>query len=665
MRFAPRLRSSTYAVTDLFLAVGFLGVYLKFALLGREWDAVARFLGKTLAADLTVAERIGFFWQDVALNIVAIPTVATVLLCLALRRHRVKIALAVCIALTAAYFVELRTHAAVGQFLSGELLDDLIKWSLRNPEMGREYASVGSLIKLALLVTSMLAIALVFRWADRARNAGRLSQARFGEALLRAPALVALPLGVTIAVTGFIWRLPDAPLNQSAVVLALGALAAADDAEGTAGATFEDVLKATQRDSRTAPLDPTHPFFGREHGSDLLMFVMETGPSRALDFARAGGGLPGTTPLLARSFVAARHYTTHPYSSDALYSILSGLYPQGRKRLLQSVPGRLNGLMTALPDAAVCRVYLPSLYNLNLDDRMYETFGADFVYVSDKEASDPLRAVAEQRAERLLTELHDTDRPLPRATLERLRRKLRGDLQALERAKADILTAARAGQRYAIIFFPEIGHAPWVALHPDEGVLARGRTLMQLQDGWLEELADTIRSVGRVDRTVIVMTADHGVRTRAEDPALAIGRISDYTFRVPLLVYAPNTLTATTLITTPTSHIDLAPTLAALFGNAASAAAMQGVPLWQRSTQNRLYLLAAAYGGADGFVEDGRYCMRQALSGAVYCNDELEFGDRDQVPPGAADVARVTGVLASATRLQQKLVTRIVHDARP
>jgi arylsulfatase A-like enzyme len=196
-------------------------------------------------------------------------------------------------------------------------------------------------------------------------------------------------------------------------------------------------------------------------------------------------------------------------------------------------------------------------------------------------------------------------------------------------------------------------------------VLARGRTLMQLQDGWLEELADTIRSVGRVDRTVIVMTADHGVRTRAEDPALAIGRISDYTFRVPLLVYAPNTLTATTLITTPTSHIDLAPTLAALFGNAASAAAMQGVPLWQRSTQNRLYLLAAAYGGADGFVEDGRYCMRQALSGAVYCNDELEFGDRDQVPPGAADVARVTGVLASATRLQQKLVTRIVHDARP
>ena len=329
------------------------------------------------------------------------------------------------------------------------------------------------------------------------------------------------------------------------------------------------------------------------------------------------------------------------------------------------MPGRLNGLMTSLPDVPVRRVYLPSLYNLPLDDRMYEIFGADTVYVSDAQTADPLRAVAEQRVEAILAELQTPDRPLPRATIDRLRRKLRGDLQALERAQADMRAAMRAGQRYAIIFFPEIGHAPWVALHPDDAVIGRGRALMRLQDGWLAELTATIRAAGRLDRTVIVATADHGVRTRAEDPALPVGRISDYMFRVPLLMYAPNTLTAPMPVTTPTSHIDLAPTIAALMGNTASAAAMQGVPLWQRTPQNRLYLLAGPYGGADGFVEDGRYCMRQALSGAVYCNDELAFDDGDQLPPGATDAARVTGVLDGATRLQQALVTRMLQDARP
>ena len=314
-----RLPSAVFAVADLFLAVGMLGVYLKVALLGREWDAVARFLGKTTAADLTIGERIGFFWQDVALNIVAIPLVGTALVCLAFARHRVKAALAICVAMTATYFVELRAHAAVGQYISGDVLRDLIGWSVRNPEMGRDYASTASLIKLVLLFCSMLGIALVFRWSQRATHAGRTSHSRIGEALLRAPAIAALPLGVTIAVAGFTWRLPNAPLNESAVALALAALATGDEAGEAAVGTFADVLQATQRDSRTTALDAAHPFVGRERGSDVLMFIMETAPSRALDLSQEAAVLPGAASLLGRSFVAARHYTTHPYSSDALY----------------------------------------------------------------------------------------------------------------------------------------------------------------------------------------------------------------------------------------------------------------------------------------------------------------------------------------------------------
>ena len=86
------------------------------------------------------------------------------------------------------------------------------------------------------------------------------------------------------------------------------------------------------------------------------------------------------------------------------------------------------------------------------------------------------------------------------------------------------------------MFFPEIGHGPWIALANEATVLERGRSLMLLQDAWLGEVLDLIQSLGRLDRTVVAVTADHGVRTRTEDPALPAGAISDYMFRVPLIV---------------------------------------------------------------------------------------------------------------------------------
>ena len=134
---------------------------------------------------------------------------------------------------------------------------------------------------------------------------------------------------------------------------------------------------------------------------------------------------------------------------------------------------------------------------------------------------------------------------------------------------------------------------------------ARGRALMLLQDSWLKEIVDQVRAAGRLQRTIIALTGDHGVRARAEDPALEPGTISDYTFRVPLLIHAPQTLSHTVVVSEPTSHIDLAPTILGLLGAVEPAGRMQGVPIWQRAATNRIYLLAFAYGGADGFVQDG------------------------------------------------------------
>jgi hypothetical protein len=463
-------------------------------------------------------------------------------------------------------------------------------------------------------------------------------------------------------------RLPGSALNVSAVGRAVAALAAPvlvrDDVG--AGRSLDEALAASHRLTRTAALDPGHAFAGTERDADLLVFMMETGPAQALDFA-VERGLPGTGRLYPHAFVAARHHTTHPYSSDALFSVLSGVYPQGRRALLRAGgAGTVNGLFSALPpDVALRGVYLPSLYRIELDDRMYGAFGARTLYVADRHPADPLHAVAGQRAAALVQQFEASGGRFDAAAADALRIRLAADLQALERVKADISEAIASNRRYAVLFFPEIGHAPWRALHGEPTVMARGRAAMVLQDLWLAELVGLIEKAGRLDRTVIAVSADHGLRTRAEYPDLPVGVLSAPMFRVPLLIYAPRTLRAPRVVDVPTSHVDLAPTLLTLVGATAGAARMEGVPIWQRRSRDRLYLLGAAYGGADGFVEDDRYFMRQALSGAVYASDRLSFEPRDQLRPGDPLIPYVAGGLDDAARLQREIAIRLRDEPKP
>jgi hypothetical protein len=416
----------------------------------------------------------------------------------------------------------------------------------------------------------------------------------------------------------------------------------------------------------SAAFDPTHALVGREAGSDLLIMMMETAPAQAFERGDGVAGSEAVGRLRPRALVSTRHYSTHPYSSDALFSVLSGTYPHGRRVLLQSLAAReVRGLFSALPsDVGLRAIYLPSLYQIELDERMYEAFGARTLYISDRHPDDPLRARAEARADATLRELGgDRLEPAARA---RLRGLLVQDLQALERVKADIAAAIAAGGRYAVMFFPEISHGPWPQLRPgDTDTLSRGRALMDLQDAWLGELLDVIEAGRRIDRTVVALTADHGLRTRAEYPPLRVGFLSDVMFRVPLLIYAPQAIAAPTVLEAPTSHVDLAPTLLALLGARDAAGLMHGVPVWQRTARDRLYVLASSYGGADGFLENGRFYMHQAMSGAVYANDRFAFGDAHQARPGDPVNAFVVDALERAREGQHALATRLRSDQSP
>ena len=659
MQSGPRPSARTLAVLDCFLVLGLLGIYLKIGMLDQHWESIARFLGKLKDYEVGPLQRLGFYYADIAQNLVLIPLAGTLLVSAVFRRWRVAAAVIVCALISVLYFFELRAQGEVGQYVSRDLLMDSLRWVIANPGASGEYLTPASMVKFGLLLFVLLAIGFIARRHRLAEKRTRRKDARRWRGLLLAPAVIAMLGAIGFAALGYAKR-SDSSLNASAVGRIAHALIAPAADGSLARLDFDQALAASKTLTRTPALDAASPLIGSERDADVLVFIMETGPAQAFDFAANARELPGAGALLDHAFVGARHYTSYPYTSDAVFSILSGLYPEGRRRLFRRTGNApLNGLMTALaPRMPMRRIYLPSLYHAEVDDAMYAAFGAETLYSADERRDDPLRATGESRADALLADLEKGGSTFSAPDRTLLRARLAADLQALERMKADIADAVHAGKRYCIAYLPQVAHGPWIALHDETSVLARGRALMILQDLWVKELVDLLRDLGRLDHTVIALTADHGIRTRAEDPGLAIGKISDYMFRVPLLLYAPNALGETRALDVPTSHIDLAPTLLALLGETAPLARMQGIPIWQRSAQDRLYFWAAAYGGADGFEQDGTYYMRQALSGSAFKSPRFEFTDASVLAPGDPANAFVDGTLDEANRLQQTIVTQ-------
>jgi arylsulfatase A-like enzyme len=168
---------------------------------------------------------------------------------------------------------------------------------------------------------------------------------------------------------------------------------------------------------------------------------------------------------------------------------------------------------------------------------------------------------------------------------ERLRGLSALDLSALAGLKRDMEGWIDHNQRYAAAYLPQVSHGPWDDVSRDgneRDIVKRGRNLSTLLDGWLGELLDVLQRKGRLERTLIVVTGDHGLRDWAEAPNKLSMLMDDYAFHVPLLLYAPGILKHTERIDYVTSHIDIAPSILDLVGISVGRDRLQGAPMWMR-----------------------------------------------------------------------------------
>jgi arylsulfatase A-like enzyme len=236
------------------------------------------------------------------------------------------------------------------------------------------------------------------------------------------------------------------------------------------------------------------------------------------------------------------------------------------------------------------------------------------------------------------------------------------DLAILSLMKQDLDGCLGQRQRFAAVFFPQIGHMPYPLIAQDgeaKDLRTQSRAILKIQDGWLGELLHLLEQHQQLENTVIVVLGDHGVRVRGEDPSLVGGMIDEYSFHVPLFIYAPQALERPVTIPWLTSHIDIAPTVLDLLGVNEGRELEQGSPIWNHELEKRrTYFFANPLFGADGYYDEGRFYMTNHMSDSVYSSLQPHFDANTVVPASSATHYEVPLSVARMVGLQQVWATR-------
>jgi len=620
-------------------------LYLKYILMTGTtygpggFDIAAQSLGRQ--ERLGVWEKLSFFQMDIMVALI-IPVVLLILGRFLPSRLRMLLVVGLSAGVTLALYAQLRAFEEVGEFLSFRMFVTAIRWGLHEPGAYAPYLGIAGLSVL-LMAGAFVAGTL---WLLSHRDAGIVRQMQRGSARLGSLCLFFL---LPILVVCCLPRLPSTPYRSSVVLRALSALWHEDEVQTR---EFADVstpgLLSRYREFTRAPAPKRDPaYWGKETGDNVLFFVLETMPARFLPSDGEMDDLPNLQRLRRKSFVAVRHYTTFPRTHEAVFSLLSSWYPSDVTRPFEEqhpdikVPGIMRTLSAQGYHTAI---YNPMRRWGSLDEEMFQELGVQHRFYPP-DALLPPDAHSELRAAWMRT-------------------RIARDSATLEFMKQDLAQSLTRGHKFAAVFLPQISHLPY----PDEAqgrdLPTRARAVLKIEDAWVGELLQMLEQEHQLDKTVIVITGDHGIRNSEEDSGFRNGMIDDYSFHVPLLIYSPNALDHPLTIPWLTSHIDVAPTVLDLLGSQQEREFEQGAPIWSADLANReTYFFARPMFGADGYYSDGRFYMRNLMFESVYESSNQDFQTSDIVPKSSAEYSQVSRSLARIVGLQQVVATHFSRAA--
>jgi hypothetical protein len=647
--------------------IGLLYVYLKHLqfLKTNSYLSISRMLGRpSRDPDFSWIERLSLFRQDITIELVLVPAAFALLAVLLRQKVRVWFLIPVGLLLILVFYVNFLALNNVGQLLNRENMFAAVRFAMEHPELAGEYVTTSSLIKIGLLMLAFVAAAVAIARAGSTYPNRRTNLGAVAVGAVMGLSVIAFLVGLSVT-------LPARAAYRSS---AQGILVALFRSDGSVtrfrGANPNEIGRAFS-DLTHTPVDASSSsqFYGRASRPNVVVFVLETGPAQAFDPLRDKEVAEPISELLSGSFFAESHYSTYPYTSQAVFSIFSGLYPVNiRKQLIANQSAQPFGWVEALRRVGYStRTYAPFKDTFENDSRLFSLLGFERRFVpdvSDIEAAPDVRSRVAAYLESLPVSAggaHGRDRA-------RLQDVLNRDLVTLQRLKADIAGFVKNGQPFVVSYLPQVGHGPWLDIAGVKSVLLRGRNLIGLQLRWLRELVEELRAAGVLDNTLILVTGDHGIRTTAEDPGFVPTAISDYSFHVPFLLYAPMVLKAPMIVNEPTSHVDIAPTMLSLIGVKDYRWPLQGLPIWSGSVlaTRSIYLFGGEYFGSDGMYSNGMFYSCNAFSEVCQKSASLPFAGQNPMTPVEAGLvlASISSIGAIQSRTAELLVEGRTYETK-
>ena len=629
------------------------GIYTKSAILRSDgYVKIALSLGRpglsTSNMDatrlFTWGERLSFFRADLLLSVAVVPILLWLLS--GLRRKSLLVWMVALISMIWIVVINVQLEALrlIGNFQPWDLLKDSLQWGLENSQQARAYIAGMALFRILALVGMVLIAACIASrcnirskvWVRRNQWAGIM--------------LWALSLGVT----GLSW-LPWMPRTALHFSVHLATIAALPDSTVSTSLSSRSRAELEQRYRQLAQVPQRNgppAYWASARDYDVLFYILETTPQRCVAFDGPIEDLPNIRKLREQAWVGARHYSTYPVTSRALFSILTSMYPPDNSKDNERFRAHVDsGMIRALTAAGYqTAVYGSSASITPWASGVFENLG--FMHI---------RAAEERPGSSAWAGLGiavpgdpHIDKQSSYVTYQQGL-----DLLALDQLKADVQRWTESNQRFAAVYLPQISHGPWGDIRfngQETSLVQRCRALVEVQDRWLGDMLRFLEQRGRLSRTLIVVTGDHGIRSPVEDPALTVGATDSYTFQVPFLLYAPAVLDSSHVLHWVTSHIDVAPSILDLLGISRNTDYEQGTDVWdERITQRTTYFLANLLHGVDGYYSQGKFYSWNRTLDLTYENNQLQFGPEHVVPNRSALHGEITNKIRAFDELRSAL----------
>jgi len=600
--------------------VAAFAIYMKYYEIAIRYSQLL-FVNSNIGDHPAISDHLFLYKNDILFNLLVIPLciIAVVYFFYPKRNILLFFIVSMSLLVLVLLYANLHSWGTIGRFLTWVAAVDAITFGWQNPSFIDMYIDFDSRVKFFMLVMSVLVLFLGIKYFARCKMI--INMASFAVGLVFVVALVAVFIGQASA-------MKETPVSRSFISLSLTALfeTSWDDEYFSRDVSKEALVEKFRALTQTRSHSDYSEYFGRAKDNDVIVFVLETGTASFMDLRDDLDSFPTLDKLSENSLISINHYTTFPATSESLFSFFHSIYPprnyystcvvSDKVKFEHSFPGFVSFLNETGYETSL---YLPYNDVVPLDHALHQNAGFENIYFAQAEKNEGKGM----------------------------------DRQALEAMKSDIAGWMDSDQRYVAVFLPQIGHAPWPDRPESRSIREHGKQVAKTQEEWLGELVELVDSAGRLDKTTIVITGDHGIRTKREDPQLNAGFIDEYSFHVPLLIFSKSAFSRPTYIKTFTSHLDVSPSLLDLHGVNRDKSLEQGLGLWDSGLKDRtMFFLGNWYFGADGFHENGEFKMYSEVLAVSFENDRFQF-DASNLIEGEGETIEVRDKTRQLYALQQ------------